>query len=81
MGERGTGPKSLVERVNGCRELDCRSAVCSGFDGFVRIWLESIRCVAMPLMGCHAFCFIGQEKAWVTAEEKEERERERAEGL
>ena len=35
----------------------------------------------MPLMGCPAFPFIGQGKAWVTVEEKEERERERAKGL
>ena len=32
-------------------------------------------------MGHPAFPFIGQGKAWVIAEEKEERERERAEGL
>ena len=42
MGERGTGPKSLVERVNGCRELGFCLVVClccvlvgSRFDGFM----------------------------------------------
>ena len=35
----------------------------------------------MHLMGCLVFPFIGQGKAWVTADETEERERERAEGL
>ena len=40
MVERGIGPKSLVRGVNGCRELDCFSAMCLcvlvglGFDGF-----------------------------------------------
>ena len=31
-GERGTGPKSLVERTNGCRELSRCSAMCLRFD-------------------------------------------------
>ena len=32
MGERGTGPKSLMERSTGCRELDRYLALCSRFD-------------------------------------------------
>jgi hypothetical protein len=28
MGERGIGPKSLMERSNGCQELGCCSAMC-----------------------------------------------------
>ena len=44
MDERGTGPKSLMEEMNGCRELGCCSTVClccvligSRFDGFVMV--------------------------------------------
>ena len=56
------------------------SAVClcvligSGSDGFES---ESMRCVTMPLMGRPAFPFIGQGKAWVTVEGKEEDEKEK----
>ena len=83
MGERGTGPKSLVERVNGCRELGCRSVMClccvlvgSRFDGFVMIrsglaWIDP-----MPVLGHPAFSFIDQGKARVTVEEKRRNERE-----
>ena len=83
MGERGTGTKSLVERVNGCRELGCCSAVCLccvlvslRFDGFVMIrsglaWIDP-----MPVLGHPAFSFIDQGKAQVTAEEKRRNKRE-----
>ena len=74
MGKRGTGSKSLVERVNECRELSCCSAMClccvlvgSRFNGFVWTWLESIRCL---LMERPAFPFIVQGKARVTTEGK-----------
>ena len=36
-----------------------------------------MRCVTMPLMGCPAFPFIGQGKARVTVEGKEEDEKEK----
>ena len=78
--KRGTVPKSLVREANGCRELGRFSAVClcvlisSGFDGFQS---ESMRCVAMPLMGRPAFPFIGQGKARVIVEGKEENEMEK----
>ena len=53
--------------------------MCSGFDGFVWTWLESIRSVIRYLsMERLAFLFIGQGKARVTAERKRRmRERER----
>ena len=66
--------------VNGCRELGRFLAVCLcvliglGFDGFES---ELMRCVAIPLMGRPAFPFIGQGKAWVTVEGKEENEKEK----
>ena len=46
----------------------------SVFNGFQS---ESMRCVAMPLMGRPAFPFIGQGKAWVIVEGKEENEKEK----
>ena len=66
--------------ANGCRELGRFPTVClcvligSGFDGFQS---ESMRCVAMPFMGRPVFPFIGQEKARVTVEEKEEDKKEK----
>ena len=66
--------------ANGCRELGRFPAVCLcvliglWFDGFQ---FESMRYVAMPLMGCHAFPFIGQGKARVIVEGKEEKEKEK----
>ena len=75
---RGTRPKSLVERVNGCRELSYCSVVCLccvlvglRFDGFVmvRSGLASID-RSIPFVGRPAFPFIGQGKARVTAEGK-----------
>ena len=80
MVERGTCPKSLVRGANGCRELGRFLAVClcvlvsSGFDGFQS---KLMLCVPMPLMGCPAFPFISQGKAWVTVEGKEENEEEK----
>ena len=80
MVERGTVPKSLVRGVNGCRELGRFPAVClcvligSGFYGFQS---ESMGCVVIPLMGCPAVPFIGQGKAWVTVEGKEDNEKEK----
>ena len=66
--------------VNGCQELGRFPAVClcvligSRFNEFES---ESMRCIPMPLMGCPAFPFIGQGKAWVTVEGKEEDEKEK----
>ena len=66
--------------ANGCQELGRFLAVClcvligSGFDGFKS---ELMRCVAMTLMGCPAFPFIGQGKARVTVERKKENEKEK----
>ena len=48
--------------------------VGSGFDGFES---ELMQCVAMPLMGCSTFPFIGQGKARATVEGKEENEKEK----
>ena len=66
--------------ANGCRELGRFPTVClcvligSGFDGFQS---ESMLCVPMPLMGRPAFPFVGQGKARVIVEEKEENEKEK----
>ena len=66
--------------ANGCQELGRFPAVClcvligSGFDGFES---ELMRCVAMPLMGRPAFPFIGQGKARVIVEGKDENEKEK----
>ena len=69
-----------MREANGSRELGRFPAVClcvlvgSGFDGFES---QLMRCVAMILMGRPAFPFIGQGKAWVTVEGKEENEKEK----
>ena len=67
MGERGICPKSLVERVVGCRELGCCSAMCLccvlvglRFDGFVVVrsglaWIDP-----MPHYGASCFPFYRQ---------------------
>ena len=48
MGKRGIGPKSLMERMNGCQEPDHRLAACSGFDGSIGFESDgSMRCVAI----------------------------------
>ena len=47
MDERGIGPKSLMERVNGYQKLDCCSVVYSGFDELIKF--ES------PMMCCDEF--------------------------
>ena len=44
MGERGTDPKSLIERVNGYRELGRYSVVCSGFDELIRFESPVVCC-------------------------------------
>ena len=80
MVKRGIGPKSLVRGVNDCRELGRFLAMCLcvliglGFDGFKS---KLMRCVVMHLMGCSAFPFIGQGKARVIVEGKEENEKEK----
>ena len=48
--------------------------VGSGFDGFES---QLMRCLAMPLMGRHTFPFIGQGKARVIVEGKEEKEKKK----
>ena len=35
MGERGIGPKSLMERSNGCRDLSHCSAMCDVMCGML----------------------------------------------
>ena len=86
MYERGTCLKSLVEEMNGCRELGYYSTVClccvlidSRFDGFVvvRSGLASIDRFKSFSMGRFAFHFIDQGKVRVTTEEKRRNERER----
>ena len=75
---RKTCPKSMMERMNGCRELGCCSVVCSGFDELIRFESPMVCCdefrslVRYPIMGRPAFPFIGQGKARVTAGEKGE---------
>ena len=46
MGERWTGPKSLVERMNRCRELGRYLVMCSRFDasGFDLMPLSGVPC-------------------------------------
>ena len=72
MGERGTGPKSLVERMNGYRELGPCSAMCSRFDasGF-----DLMRCD--PLNGTPCFPFYRLRESMGYNGRKEENERER----
>ena len=65
MVERGIGPKSLMERSNGCRELGCCSAVCDVLNRSV------------PLVGCPAFPFIDQRGAGVTDGRKKKNQRPR----
>ena len=73
-----------MKGMNGCRELDRRSAACSGFGGLIGFESDgSMRCVAIvrptpvPFMGHPAFPFIVQGKARVTVEGKEEKEKEK----
>ena len=72
MVERGTYPKSLVGRTNGCRELGCCSAMCSRFDasGF-----DLMRCD--PLNGTPCFPFYRLRESMGYNGRKEENERER----
>ena len=69
MVERGIGPKSLMERSNGCRELGCCLAVC-----YVMccVWNRSV-----SLVGCPAFPFIDQGGAGVTDGRKKKKQRPR----
>ena len=62
MVERGIGPKSLVERMNGYRELSRCSAMCSRFDasGFDM----------MPLSGVPYFLFYRPRESTGYNEEK-----------
>ena len=68
------------EQVPRARSLPGFPVVClcvlisSGFDGFES---QLMRCVAMPHMARPTFSFIGQGKARVTVEEKEENEKEK----
>ena len=70
----------MVRGANRCQELGRFLTVClcvlvgSRFDGFEP---QLMRCVAIPLMGRPAFPFIGQGKAWVIVEGKEENEKEK----
>ena len=68
MGERGTGPKSLVERTKGYREIGRCSAMCSRFDasGFD----------LMPLGGVPCFPFYRPRESTGYSRRKEENERE-----
>ena len=79
MVERGTGPKSLVERTNGCRELSCYSAMCSKFDasGFNLMRSDEFSCDAMPLNGTPCFPFYRPRESMGYNRRKEENERER----
>ena len=73
MGERGKGSQVSDGKnkwVLRAQPLLGRVLVC--VYPVVRLHAD----LAPSLMGCPAFPFIGQGKAWVTAEEKEERERE-----
>ena len=79
MGERGTSPKSLMERSKGYRELGHCSAMCSRFDASGSAVIRcDVQChEPIPLVGCPAFPFIGQERAGFTDGRKEENERQR----
>ena len=79
MGERGKGSQvsgGKSERVLRARSLlsrvfvSCSCVFISYFDRFGVI--RSVLDGSIPSMGRHAFPFIGQEKARVTVEEKEE---------
>ena len=56
MVERGTGPKSLIERSKGHQELGCCLAVCC---------VELICQKLVPLVGCPALPFIDQGGAGI----------------
>ena len=60
MVERGTCPKSLMERSKGCQELSCILVVCY-------VWNQSV-----PLVGCPALPFIdqGENKGYRWEKEK-----------
>ena len=79
MGERGKGSQvsgGRSEWVLRARSLLSRvfvSCSCADFDQIGSRWVNW----SVPFMGHPAFPFIGQGKAWVTAEEKEKNERER----
>ena len=81
MVKRGIGPKSLMRGANWCRKLGRFLAVCLcvlvglGFDGFES---QLMRCVAMILLGRPTFPFIGQGKARVIVEGKEEDEEKKS---
>ena len=79
MDERGTGPKSLMERSKGCRELGHCLAMCSRFDASGSAMMQrDVRCCpSIPLVGCPAFPFISQERAGITDGRKEEKQRQR----
>ena len=59
MGERGIGPKSPMERTNGCRELGRCSTMCSRFDASGSAMMRcDARCgEPMPLSGTPCFPF------------------------
>ena len=57
------------EQVSRARLLLGYVLVCSD-------WFE-VRWIQVPFIGCPAFPFIGQGKAWVIAEGKEENEKEK----
>jgi len=76
----GKDPKSLVEGVNGCLELDRCSAVCSCHAlVFFISWFES-RADLDPLVGAPCFPFYRRRESVGYNEEKGE-EREREEGF
>ena len=83
MVERGTGPKSLMEGMNGCRELDHCLAACSGFGGSIGFESDgSMRCVAitclMPPNGTPCFPFYRPSESMGYSGGKEENERKKS---
>ena len=58
MGERGTCPKSLMEWVNGCRELGRCLVVCSGFDELIRFESLVVHCDEFRCPPNETLCFL-----------------------
>ena len=79
MGERGTCPKSLMERSNGCRELGHCSAICSRFDASGSdLMYDQFLCDVMPLSGVPCFPFYRPRESmdyrWEKREKREAKE-------
>ena len=77
MGERGTGPKSLVKRSNGCRELGRCPAMCLRFDARSFCVMGYDMPSAMPLSGTPSFPFYKTRESMGYNGRKKENQRQR----